>query len=358
MIEIAGLPQNLILRLILIKGLNMSSVQSSVKIATTNKNGAGSSANLADVNTVLTGAGDVDTAGYEASNDNQLIQAESKFWNAPGTKEVRIDAVNADVTTTNFVDVDINLDQSNNDVVVNVINSKRGQIDTGSGDDFINLTVQTNNGGWSNKFSINTGDGDDVVNIGDGQNSQFTSLDINTGSGDDVVNLTKLNASADNVTRFIETGAGEDRILGSKGSDFISGGADSDLILAGAGNDFVKFDASDAYVDGGAGFDALIIQGRSNATITSNFVGFEAVYGEAGSAQNIRMDLQDGLVIRLGGDTGDRVTFNEHSSFTALSSEDSDALSGRSDVDTSGLQAYQTEHDGNTVTIWSDTDLV
>ncbi|MCE2594727.1 hypothetical protein K6Y31_07850 [Motilimonas cestriensis] len=330
-----------------------------VKIATTNTDGTGSANNLTDDHTVLTGVGVIDESEYEASNNNDIIDVEAAYWNAKGSKEVKIDAENVNVVTKDFVDVDLNLANSTNDVIVNVINSKRGQIETGSGDDSIALSVQTNNGGWSNLFQIDTGDGVDSVTISDAQNSQFTSLDIKTGNGGDSVNLSAMKASADaSVFRIIDTGAGDDTIAGSKGADAINGGEGVDIIFAGGGDDVVTFDAADRFVDGGQGFDALVIQGRTTADIGPQFTGFEAIIGEAGSAQNIRIDLQDGLVIRLGGDAGDNVSFNELSSFTALSTEDSDALSGRFDVDTSGLQAYQTENDGNTVTIWSDTDLV
>lgn len=332
---------------------------SSVKVGTTNLDGTGSSDNLSVENEILNGLGQA--ADYDAKSTNQSIDVEASSWNAAGEKEVKIESENVDVYTKNFVDADIDLSTSTDDVNVSVLYSKRGQIDTGAGDDIVNVVVQTNNGGWSNLFTVDTGVGNDKVTFGNEANSQFTSVNVNTGEGNDIVNLSGLGETADSsVIRKVDAGEGNDIVAGSAGNDILDGGEGADLIAGQEGNDVIFFDADDLYVDGGEGLDALVVAGDQTASIGNNFADFEAIVGEKGTAQDLRVNLQDGLVIALGNDAGDEVSFNQHVSFTAVEQDltaEQTALLDASGADIA-LQAYETEYMGETVTVWSDTELV
>ncbi|MDC5852105.1 hypothetical protein OPW32_23215 [Vibrio europaeus] len=333
---------------------------SSIKVGTTNFDGTGSSANLALEHEILDGIGQA--ADYDAKISNQSIDVEATGWNAVGEKEVKINGENVDVYAKNFVDADIDLSDSSLGVSVSLLYSKRGQIQTGDGDDTVNVAVQTNNGGWSNLFTVDTGAGNDTVKFFNEANSQFTSVEVMTGEGNDIINLSGLDENANSsVTRKVDAGEGNDVVAGSAGADILDGGAGADIITGLGGNDVIFYDENDIAVFGGDGLDALVVTGNKDTTIGNNFAGFEAIVGEEGTAQDLRVNLQDGLVIALGNDDGDEVSFNQDVSFTAVSQDltaEQTALLEASGAADTALQAYETVYMGETVTVWSDTELV
>ena len=367
----------------------------SVKVGTTNFDGTGSAQNLtnADIklsepNTSIVGE------DFSASSNNSTVVASADYWNAPNAKELQVNAENVNVEATDFVDIDINLEQSNKSVDVQVINSKRGNIDTGSGNDKIFVQVETNNAGWSNQFNVNAGDGNDHITFTNGSNSQFTKINIDAGSGNDHIDLTLLNANlVDASERIIDAGTGNDKVLGSEGhetifggsgndkidagagndivyggtgndkidagagNDFIDGGAGKDNVDAGAGDDLVVFDSDDTTVNGGEGFDALILTGGYHEiTATKNF---EAVIGQEDVSDAVTLEMHDGLIIALGGDRTDQVTFSNvdgagfYKSDAELTSEQLEFIEANS-IDIESLHAYETDA-GDIV--WSDVTL-
>lgn len=464
----------------------------SVKVGTTNSDGTGSSSNLDDSYEILseTSTENHTLASYTViAGANDLITVTADYWNADEQKEVSIDAINTDVITTDFVDVDINLQDSDQGVSVQVANTKRGQIDTGSGDDSISIGVYTNDAGWSNTIEVNSGDGDDTILMYNVQNSQYTMFSIDAGDGDDVINLAGILANDDDSDeaseRSIDAGAGDDIVYGSQGNDYINGGrgddvlygnagndeiyagsgddtiyagtgsnyidagrgddvvygsedadtiyagsgADTiyagngdniifaengsdtiytgsgddiidagnghdtiyagdgdnevyagngsdltytgsgidyidagngaDFIYAGAGDDTIVFDENDILVDGGSGFDALIIS-EGSATIDSTIVSnIEVIVGETGETNELTTDIEDGLIIALGGDQDDAVIFNSDTDFTL---DDSAQLTDSEiegliiqGVDYELLSAYTDSQTG--FTVWSDIEL-
>jgi Ca2+-binding RTX toxin-like protein len=80
------------------------------------------------------------------------------------------------------------------------------------------------------------------------------SVDFTSGSGNDYINV-----SAATGINFIDTGAGNDTILGGAGNENIMAGAGDDLILNGTGADTI---------DGGAGNDYLSIKNAGDITNT------------------------------------------------------------------------------------------
>jgi len=343
----------------------------SVKIGTTNFDGTGSATNLDNANVVLeTHETFIPGDGYSAGEFNKSITAVANTWNGDGVKEIKVDAVDTNVTTINFVDVDLNLANSDAGITVNVNNSKRGEIDTGAGDDIVNISVETNDAGWSNEFVINSNDGNDVITFTNAQNSEFTQLDIDAGADDDIINISDLTAyyTDDVSARVLDGGEGNDTIIGSVGNetilggdgdDTIIGGSGNDYIEAGAGNDSVFFDSTDTDVkiDGGSGLDKLILSGKGEINI-ENLSNFEAIIGDGGAVQSVTMTLTDGLVVSLGGDTGDKLNFDNAQYFTrsdAVLSDDMLKLIESHNTDVVNFQAYESN---NGDIIWTDVDLL
>ncbi len=387
----------------------------SIKVGTTNLNGAGA---------LLTNAHEVvsdffDHSGSNITVSSTSIKATSASWNAPESKEIQIDATNKNVTLTDYVDVDVDLHASDEKVAVIVNNAKRGDITTGKGDDMVEVTVQSNSPFWSNQFNIVTGEGNDRIVFHANEGSEYTSVNINAGDGNDYISIKHLDAGVD-VERIIDAGNGNDRIVGSasddtifagrgddivysgdgndfilggygndtinsgngddriyggygddiimasNGNDTITGGAGSDRIYAGNGNDQVSFDAADTIVSGGAGFDSLVIKADADVTNTK---GFEAIVANANaeSGEALTVNLSDGLIITLGSDMGDSVTFSESVTFSDLgqtygdvNSMDADTLhlfqaQGYTSTDMNALQGYLAD---TGEVVWSDVDLL
>lgn len=248
-------------------------VMFSVKIGTSNSNGNGSSNNLSDEHEVLNEYYSfVNTDSFYAAQWCNNIVVSAKSWNIAGAKEVKIDAVNQNVTTKNFVDVDINLQNSYRGVEVNVIDSKRGQIETGSGHDVVNVSALTNGGHWGELFTVDTGRGHDTIKFTNTSNSEFTQLNIDAGIGHDLIDISGLKANTNDASfRVLDGGNGNDLIIGSDGNETLIGGRGHDTIRAGAGND---------QIDAGNGWD-FINAGDGNDTIDAGN-GSDTIYAGNG----------------------------------------------------------------------------
>lgn len=418
---------------------------------------------------------DTANATYQIiESGNDMITVIADDWNADSQKELRIDASNVDVQVSDFVDIDINLESSYTDLTIEVNNSKRGEVSTGSGDDNILIALETNKAsayGWGNDISVDSGHGNDSIYLTDNQNSQYTSYQIDAGSGNDTINVSDVakndNADDSAYERSIDAGSGNDTVYGSDGNeyiiggdgqdtiyagdglniidggndhdiiyggsdidiidggngddiiytgegyntvdagsgkdtiyggdeddyidgghnadtiyagdgnntvlggsgndliyagsneDYIDGGHGSDVIYAGAGNDTIIFDKQDSLVDAGEGFDALIVSDGWSRIDSDDFINFEAIIAEASTDNKVVTGISDGLIVSLGADAGDTLSFDENTSFTldsdaALNSEQVDSLADNG-VDASSLTAYLDTVSGYTV--WSDIDL-
>ncbi|MCE2594714.1 hypothetical protein K6Y31_07785 [Motilimonas cestriensis] len=350
-----------------------------VYIGTTNLNSAGSATNLNESNAAkVIQEGEIYYANenYQGGTLNALVINDyygvnaTSFvqWNDRGTKEIKIDASDKNILVHNFVDVDINAQDSTNGLTVQVTHCKRGEIDTGSGDDTVHLSIFTNDAGWTNQYAINTYAGNDRLTLDNLQNSKFTAFNIDMGKGDDQVDLSLVDAQANvNQTfRNILLGDGDDTIIASQGDDVINGGEGVDTIQAGNGNDTVLFDATDALVQGGKGFDALVTQlGHSDVELAGNVAGFEAVVGSEALVDNVSVSLNsvdDVFVAALGNNTGDTLEITggwqrvETGEITELTAAHLNILS-QAGANTAELQAYVYQLDGQQKTVWTDLDL-
>jgi Ca2+-binding RTX toxin-like protein len=88
-------------------------------------------------------------------------------------------------------------------------------------------------------------------------------LTINGLGGADTIDASALHAGQ--VALMINSGAGNDKIIGSAGDDFVNGGTGSDAALLGAGNDTFVWNPGDGsdIVERQAGIDTLLFNGAN-----------------------------------------------------------------------------------------------
>ncbi len=94
-------------------------------------------------------------------------------------------------------------------------------------------------------FEINTGSGNDTINL-----SAANNVLVNSGAGNDVV----------------MAGAGSDELYGEQGDDTLDGGVGNDYLDGGAGNDILNGGAGDDYLNTGTGVDT-VVGGTGNDTL-------------------------------------------------------------------------------------------
>lgn len=162
-----------------------------------------------------------------------------------------------------FVQNDLDFSGVNNDVELNVLNTKRSNILTGNGDDFVRVTSATNNPGWSNLHLISTGDGNDyvVVNKGDASlipttlvnfvDGRYTTVEANLGRGNDTY---AANNDHIKTSDHVHGGTGSDKIFTGDGNDILYGDYDFGVISKNAPGDYDLVSKGDT-LKGGAGHD-------------------------------------------------------------------------------------------------------
>jgi len=237
---------------------------------------------------------DVLNGVIETKSSTETLYATAAYWNAAGAKEISVVATDVNVAVTDYVDVDIDLSNSYASVTVDVVNSKRGNIDTGSGDDTVTVSVQSNayDGAalWANDFEVNTGDGSDTITFVDAENSDYTSVLINSGDGNDSVDISGLSAASyDEIIRLVNGGEGNDTITGSASADKLNGDSGADTIYGGDGDDWIFGGSEDDTLYGEDGDDVLvgdsgsdIVKGGAGSDIVMGGSGNDAIYGDDG----------------------------------------------------------------------------
>lgn len=135
------------------------------------------------------------------------------------------------VTLNNFVHTDAKLTHEDG-VILRIRDAKRGFIETGEGDDNINIKAFTNGSGWSNRFEIDSAGGDDVLTLRGSKG--HTLFDVDAGDGNDIVRL-----RGDYESSNVDLGHGNDRFNGRDGDDVVIGDHGSDVIRGRAGNDLL-----------------------------------------------------------------------------------------------------------------------
>lgn len=209
----------------------MTLSNSEILAGATNTNGKGSAKDLTTDNALaqLVGFGEIDDeqlALNRSDTDQGLSNAEVISTDGKAKyKEVKVTNSDSKVYIKDAVDFYIN---NNNPcgTAVEVVNAKRGVVNTHDGDDSINIVINSNSPDWSNLFSINSQSGDDYISLTETNNSQYSSFYIDAGVGNDLINLSEIAAPyhPDEVTRTIKGGDGQDiLVLNNTQSVAISG---------------------------------------------------------------------------------------------------------------------------------------
>lgn len=152
-------------------------------------------------------------------------------WNESGMKEVYIDSNDAEtltgeynlesLTVENYVDVYINLTEElaneNGETQINVIDAKRGEIDTqDAGSVNIEILANSNGDSWSNLFDVTTGDSDDEVQLyysSESSMTEWTEFSVALNGGDDSFHYDLADAASELQTRFVDGGDDEDTLV-------------------------------------------------------------------------------------------------------------------------------------------------
>ncbi|MBO9653943.1 rhizobiocin [Agrobacterium sp. SOY23] len=177
-----------------------------------------------------------------------------------------------------FVHVDVHLGGTGSSNV-EVLNAKRGNISTGSGNDTVTVSLVSNEKFWVNAFNVDTGAGNDTITFKAGKafndtsaggtggivsaqavnggagvtDGSFTTVKIDAGAGNDTIDLSGVNLASSLVT-------------GGKGIDNIkaSGGADTFVFNLG---DMAKSLATDSI----EGFDVVKDKLKLVGTVIDNW---------------------------------------------------------------------------------------
>ena len=238
---------------------------------------------------------------------------ESGGWN--NVKNIFFDGHlgNGTLTLKDYVHVDVDITDGGGNSTVNILNSKRGNIALGDGNDTLNISLVTNDSGWSNTFLINAGDGNDEVLIQAGEaqtgpedatqatitDGSFTTVRADLGDGNDSYeNLTKSRdiVEGGDGNDEILTGDGDDEVRGGDGNDEIDAGGGNDEISGGDGNDDLVGGEGNDEIHGGDGNDDFFA-GEGNDTLRGDDGNDTFFFGGSDGSNTIRdFEIGDDLI--------------------------------------------------------------
>ncbi|NCC22222.1 MAG: hypothetical protein EOM26_07135 [Alphaproteobacteria bacterium] len=245
-------------------------------------------------------------AGEYATGSSSTLDEAYRFV-AEGWNRVKNIAVTAEgddsilFIADNFVHADLDFSGINNEVVLKILDGKRGNYLTGDGDDTVEITTATNNSGWSNLHNVHTGDGDDIVIIKAGDSSligstivnytdgRFTTVDADLGNGNDVYQ----SGAAVKTMDHVHGGAGNDVIITGGGDDILYGGTDHGVVVQ-LDDALYELLAQGDKLYGGEGDDTFVYQGADDFAILGD--GFDHI-----------VDFEDGDMLELLLQPGDNV---------------------------------------------------
>lgn len=137
---------------------------------------------------------------------------------------------------------------------------------------------------------------------------------------------------------YIETGSGDDTIVGLGGIDFLSGGGGNDTIsgsdfgysimLGGSGDDTIKINLDGKSADGGTGVDTIVLDFRNDLYFSNYFEfysdGRSVVLDGVGESQFVNFES-----VNLTGNSGDDVFYGGSFADRLMGHDGSDSLDGR-----------------------------
>lgn len=142
---------------------------------------------------------------------------------------------------------------------------------------------------------INTGPGNDQVNLV-GTPSRDLNMRIATGAGNDIIRMQRVISRRTNFLAVIDTGTGVDQVYGSgthpiwvyggAGNDLIVGTNGADFLCGGLGNDTMRGSGGDDLMLGGLGDDKMY--GGNGKDLMLGETGADRMFGDQGN------DILDG----------------------------------------------------------------
>jgi Ca2+-binding RTX toxin-like protein len=175
-------------------------------------------------------------------------------------------------------------------------------VDGGAGRDTLWLTLS---GDRRVTLDLRPLDAGGAVEVAGGGFRSVEDARITLGSGDDRVRFGDLTSAQ----LTIDSGRGDDRMIGGAGGDFMVGGGGADTLRGGEGDDALVSGGGGAYdqrvdvVRGGSGDDVLYTDGAYDVLYGGSgidtFVFEENPGPRLGSRQGMVMDLKDGETISL-----------------------------------------------------------
>ena len=179
--------------------------------------------------------------------------------------------------------------EGTNRAELDINNAASGIIETGSGNDIINLTLNFEELITGRKsVRILSGEGDDTIVV-DGVHSSFYA-NIYGGDGNDIINVLTAgehylfgDAGNDIINgswgdENFEGGEGNDTIYGNRGNDNINGGEGDDELHGNLGNDFLYGDAGNDTIYGEENND--VVRGEAGNDIIYGGDGNDRIYGD------------------------------------------------------------------------------
>jgi hypothetical protein len=179
------------------------------------------------------GTGGNVNVSFDAATNSFNFDVAGK-WNS--VKNVLAESDSAEnVHFRDFVQADVHLGGTTGSTV-EILNVKRSNVSTGSGNDTVTISLLSNDKGWVNAATVDTGDGNDTITIKAGQalstiggisgasavnngngitDGSNSSVIINAGAGDDKIDLSGVNLKSSTVIG----GTGIDHMVASGGAD-------------------------------------------------------------------------------------------------------------------------------------------
>jgi subtilisin-like proprotein convertase family protein len=285
---------------------------------------------------VTISSGDLDTIGISGFYQVHVDQTA-----ATTAQSVTVDTAVGGVVETGSGDDVLNLAQMGG-LPPSAAGSRYWRVATGEGDDTVTMTgalsgtgVWIDLGNGDNTYSamlnsistVSAGSGVDDITLGNGDNIVFAGGNndsVTGGSGNDILNgeagNDTLNGGLGNDT--LNGGLGNDILSGGDGDNEINGGDGTDTITAGSGADDIYGDAGDDTIDAGASND--LVYGGTGADDITGGTGIDRLYG---GDDNDTIDGGGGKD-KLYGDAGDDTLRGGNHDDLIYGGDDNDTLYG------------------------------
>ncbi len=282
----------------------------------------------------LIGGAGVDTADYAAARGNLTISLGSA--NTPGQARDS-DTTTSGSGTDTLIDIENIVAGAGNDRVEG--SSGANDIQGGAGQDVIV--------GGGGDDTLSGGAGNDTLDYSSNTSSQGVRVDLSASTASDGLGGT------DTVSDFetVQSGAGDDSIVGSAGANLLLSGTGQDSMDGGAGDDTLASGLGADLLIGGSGNDALL--GEEGDDVLVGGTGNDTLTGGAGAADVADYSAASGnLTISL-------ATGTASDSDTSANGQGSDTLSGIEFVRTgSGADSVTGDTEANAIWAGAGNDTL